>query len=47
MKPRWDSMLRALLLLRIGQELGSDSRLARAVAETLDALAILISVSPR
>jgi hypothetical protein len=47
MKPRWDSLIRALLLVRIGQELGSDSRLARAVAETLDALAILISVSPR
>ena len=47
MKTRWDSLIRALLLIRIGQELGSDSRLSRAVAETLDALAILISVSPR
>lgn len=41
MKPRWDSMIRALLLIRLGQALGSDSRLARAVAEALDALASL------
>jgi len=47
MKTRWDSLIRALLLVRIGQELGSDSRLARAVAECLDALATLVSVSPR
>lgn len=38
MKPRWDSMIRALVLVRIGQELGSDSRLARAVCEAIDAI---------
>jgi hypothetical protein len=47
MKPRWDSLIRALLLIRIGQELGSDSRLARAVAETLDALATLVCAAQR
>jgi hypothetical protein len=41
MKPRIDSILRGLVLVRLGQELGSDSRLARAVAEAIDALSSL------
>ena len=31
MKIDWDGMVRALVLVRIGQELGTDSQLARAV----------------
>lgn len=38
MKPRWDSMIRSLILVRIGQELGTDSRLARALHDAIDAL---------
>ena len=38
MKPRWDSIIRALVLVRIGQELGADTRLARAVREAIDAI---------
>jgi hypothetical protein len=41
MKPHWDSALRALILIRIGQELGTDSRLARAVHDAIGALIAL------
>jgi hypothetical protein len=37
----WSSALQALVLVRLGQELGSDSRLARAV---YDAIEILLAV---
>lgn len=39
----WDSALVALVLVRVGQELGTDSRLARAIAE---AVAALLSLAP-
>ena len=39
----WDSALIALVLVRAGQELGTDSRLARAIAE---AVAALLSLAP-
>lgn len=29
--PSWDQILHALILVRLGQELGTDSQLARAV----------------
>jgi hypothetical protein len=31
MKIQWDDIVRALVLVRLGQELGTDSQLARAV----------------
>lgn len=40
---RLDSALTALVLVRIGQELGSDSRLARALH---DCIAALLSLAP-
>lgn len=41
-RPTWNDAIRSLLLVRIGQELGTDSRLARAVHDAIDAvLAIL------
>lgn len=35
---RIDSLIWALALVRLGQELGTDSRLARAVREAIDAI---------
>jgi len=35
---RWDEAIRALVLIRIGQLLGSDSTAARALADLVDAL---------
>lgn len=34
----WNAVIQALVLIRIGQELGSDSRLARALHEVVQAL---------
>jgi hypothetical protein len=34
----WDRLLNALLLVRLGQELGSDTPLTRAVHDVIDAL---------
>ncbi len=36
----WNAALRALVLVRLGQELGADSRLARAVH---DAISLVLS----
>lgn len=35
-KARWDSIIHALVLVRLGQELGSDSRVARAIHALCD-----------
>lgn len=35
---RWDEAIRALVLIRVGQMLGSDSTAARAVADFVDAV---------
>ena len=35
MKLNWDAALRALVLVRLGQELGTDSRLARAIHDAI------------
>lgn len=35
----WNAVIQTLVLIRIGQELGSDSRLARALHEVVQALA--------
>jgi hypothetical protein len=37
MRRHIDAIIRSLLLIRLGQELGSDSELARAVAQCIDA----------
>lgn len=39
---RWDSWLRALVLVRLGQELGTSSAAAAAVRDAIDALLSLI-----
>jgi hypothetical protein len=42
MKTHIDSALRALLLIRIGQELGTDSALARAVHDAIAAIFAMV-----
>ena len=37
MKRRIDSLIQSLVLVRLGQELGTDSELSRAVAQFIDA----------
>jgi hypothetical protein len=39
---RWNQCVRGLLLVRLGQELGTDGPLARAVHDFLDALIGLV-----
>ena len=39
---RWNHMIRSLLLVRLGQELGTDGPLALAVHDFLDALIGLV-----
>jgi hypothetical protein len=34
----WNAIIQALVLIRIGQELGTDSRLARALHEVVQAV---------
>lgn len=34
----WNSIIQALVLVRLGQELGTDSRIARAVHDLFDAV---------
>ena len=34
----WNGMIQTLVLVRLGQELGSDSRLAKAVHDLFDAM---------
>jgi hypothetical protein len=34
----WNGLIQALVLIRIGQELGTDSRLARALHDLMHAL---------
>ena len=41
-RPTWSAVVRSLLLVRIGQELGTDSRLARAVHDAIDALLAIV-----
>lgn len=42
-RPNWTDAIRGLLLVRIGQELGTDSRLARAVHDAIDAVLAIVS----
>ena len=41
MNRRWNAALQALVLVRIGQELGTDSPAARAIHDLLELLAAL------
>jgi hypothetical protein len=43
MKRRINTLLHSLLLVRLGQELGTDSEAARTIASTIDFLAGLLS----
>ena len=38
MKRRWNSLIQSLVLIRFGQELGTDSEIAQAVAHAIDLL---------
>jgi hypothetical protein len=39
----WTTILRGALLVRIGQELGTDSQLARAIHDAIDAVLAIVS----
>lgn len=41
-KKTWDDALQSLVLIRLGQELGSDSALAGSVAAAVDAMLELV-----
>lgn len=41
MRLNWDAAMRALVLIRIGQELGSDTNAARAIHDVIEILAAL------
>lgn len=43
MKIDWDEMIRCLVLVRLGQELGCQSKLARAVHDSIELLATFAS----
>jgi len=47
MQRRWNAALQSLVLVRIGQELGTDSPAARAVHDFLELLASVASVFHR
>jgi hypothetical protein len=38
MSTRWNAILQSLVLVRLGQELGSDTKAAQAVASAIDFL---------
>lgn len=46
MKIDWDGMIRALVLVRLGQELGTDSQLARAVFLAAEAIQWVAKIFP-
>lgn len=43
MKLSWTSLLHALVLVRIGQDLGTDSRATRAIHDCIELLAAFAS----
>jgi 4-diphosphocytidyl-2C-methyl-D-erythritol kinase len=47
MKRHWNTAMSALVLVRIGQELGADSPAARAIHDLLELLASVAGVLPR
>jgi hypothetical protein len=40
----WDSLIRSLVLVRLGQELGTDSPAARAVHDGISALLAFVGI---
>ena len=38
----WNGMIQTLVLVRLGQELGTDSRLARALHDLFDAVLMVL-----
>lgn len=46
MRRRWDELLTALVLVRLGQELGTDSVLARAIHDLAELAAKMALVFP-
>jgi hypothetical protein len=38
----WNSILQALVLVRLGQELGSDTRLARSVHDVIEMVLAIV-----
>lgn len=47
MKRHWNTAMSALVLVRIGQELGTNSPAARAIHDLLELLASVAGVLPR
>jgi hypothetical protein len=47
MKRRWNAALQSLVLIRLGQELGTDSPAARTLHDLLELLASVAGVLPR
>ena len=43
MRVRWNDLLHALVLVRIGQDLGHDTKVARMVHDVIDAFAAISS----
>lgn len=41
MRRRWSSVLQSLVLVRLGQDLGTDSQAARAIHDLLELLAAI------
>jgi hypothetical protein len=44
MGTRWNALLQSLVLVRLGQELGSDTQLARSIASAID---LLVSITAK
>lgn len=42
MQRTWDRLLKSLLLVRLGQELGTDSRLARMLHDAIELVAAVV-----
>ena len=47
MSRRWNAALQSLVLVRLGQELGTDSPAARALHDLLDVLASVAGIFSR
>jgi hypothetical protein len=47
MKRRWNAALQSLVLVRLGQELGTDSPAARALHDLLEVLASVAGILTR
>jgi len=43
MSKRWNALLQSLVLIRLGQELGSDTQAAQSVASAIDFLISILS----